>query len=292
MFGLLNVDKPPGLTSREVVNHVQRLARPHKVGHAGTLDPMATGVLVVCVGQATRLNPFVQQLPKSYHAAFQLGRRSDTEDIEGEVIELGNPPHPSVERVREVVSHFHGEVMQRPPAFSAVKVKGQRAYARARRGEQVNLEPRPVRIHHMELLSYEYPTFELQVTCGSGTYIRSLGRDLAESLGSAAVMSGLQRTAVGPLSVEEAVPLEEITAETVGGQLLPAALAVQHLPQVQVSAEAVRQLGHGRLIHGALPPGCELGAAIDAMGDLVALVSAPAKGRLKPHRFFPRSGPV
>ncbi|MFW6171924.1 MAG: tRNA pseudouridine(55) synthase TruB [Planctomycetota bacterium] len=289
MFGLLNVDKPPGLTSRDVVDHVQRLIRPHKVGHAGTLDPMATGVLVVCIGQATRLNQYIQQLPKTYLATFQLGRSSATEDTEGEIVELAAPPRPTPAQVQEVLRQFHGRIMQRPPAFSALKVKGQRAYARARRGEPVSLEPRPVHIDRLELVDYQYPELVLNITCGSGTYVRSLGRDIAESLGSAAVMSSLRRTAIGPCSADQAIELDELSLQTIRNKMLPAAFAVEHLPRIEVSIEEALRLGNGQFIEGTLPADRELAAAVDSAGDLVALVTPVAQGKLKPHRFFPRS---
>lgn len=288
MFGLLNIDKPPHLTSRDVVNHVQRLIRPHKVGHAGTLDPMATGVLVICVGQATRLNQFVQQVTKTYLATFQLGRSSATEDTEGEIIELADPPRPTPAELQEVLHQFHGRIMQRPPAFSALKVKGERAYSRARRGERVRLEPRPVHIERLELVNYRYPELMLKITCGSGTYVRSLGRDIAEAVGSAAVMSSLRRTAVGPFLVDQALELDELSLQTLEKKMLPATLAVEHLPRIEVSSEETERLGHGQFIEGSLPADHQLAAAVDSAGDLVALVASVSPGKLKPHRFFPR----
>src|SRR5437868_5550844 len=139
MFALLNVNKPAGITSRDVVNRLQRLVRPAKVGHAGTLDPLATGVLVVCLGQATRLIEYVQQMPKTYHGTFLLGRESDTEDIEGDVKELPNAPRPSRAEIDAALPQFVGRIEQRPPAYSALKVGGERAYDKARRGEAVVL---------------------------------------------------------------------------------------------------------------------------------------------------------
>jgi tRNA pseudouridine55 synthase len=288
MFGLLNIDKPFDVTSRDVVNQVQHMVRPHKVGHAGTLDPLATGVLVVCVGQATRLNEFVQHLAKQYTGVFQLGRYSDTEDTEGEVVELPRPPQPTEAEVQEVLGQFRGEIMQRPPVYSALKVKGQRAYSLARRGQTVTLEPRPVTIHSLDLVRYEYPELVLDVSCSSGTYIRSLGRDIGEALGSAAVMSGLRRTSIGPFKLEEACTLRDLTSETIEEFLLPAALAVEHLPRLEVTAHEIEELGHGRFIEGALPGEAPLAAAVDAQGTLIALLSAAPKNGLKPHRFFPR----
>lgn len=235
MVGWLNVDTPPRLRSRDVVNQLQRLIRPLKVVQAGTLDPMATGVLLICVGQATHLNPFIQQLPKAYQATFQLGRWSETEDADGKVVELSHPSRPTPAQLKEVLSRFHGKMMQRPPAFSALKVKGERAYSRARHGEHVSLEPRSVNIHELELVHYGYPELILQVTRGSGTYVRSLGRGVAEALESAAVMTSLRRTAIGPFRVDQAVDLHDLSAQSIKGQLLPPRLAVEHVSWIEVS---------------------------------------------------------
>src|SRR5262245_35406014 len=203
MFGLLNIDKPAGLTSRDVVSRVQRLVRPQKVGHAGTLDPLATGVLVVAVGPATRLVEYVQRMPKTYQGTFLLGRTSDTEDVEGEVVELDSPPVPTRAEIDAALPRFIGTIEQRPPAYSALKVAGRRAHKLARRGEAVELAPRPVEIHAIELLRYEYPEMELRIDCGSGTYVRSLGRDVAEAVDTGAVMAALRRLAIGPFQAAE-----------------------------------------------------------------------------------------
>ena len=155
--GILNVAKAGGMTSRRVVDMVQRLVRPTKAGHAGTLDPLATGVLVVCIGQATRLIEYVQRMPKTYEGTFLLGRTSDTEDVEGAVVELENPPQPTREAIEEAATKFLGTIQQRPPAYSALKVKGRRAYDLARAGKTVDLAPRPVEIYGIEVMSYQYP---------------------------------------------------------------------------------------------------------------------------------------
>lgn len=288
MFGIVNLDKPHDVTSRDVVNHVQRLVRPHKVGHAGTLDPLATGVLVICVGQATRLNEFVQQHSKSYVGHFLLGRQSDTEDTEGVVEELVDPPVPTREDIDDVVQQFRGAIMQRPPAFSALKVKGRRAYALARQGQEVRLPSRPVVVHRLEVVRYEYPELVLDVTCGSGTYLRSLGRDIGEALGSAAVMAALRRTAVGPFTVERACGMDELTSETIATRLLPPALAVEHLPRLILAVDEIEALAAGRTIAHTLPAGATFAAAVDTAGQLVAIVAAGAEGIVKPYRNFSR----
>ncbi len=289
MFGLLNIDKPFDVTSRDVVNEVQRLVRPHKVGHAGTLDPLATGVLVIGVGQATRLIEYVQQLPKRYCGTFLLGRRSDTEDTEGQVVPVESAPQPTRTEIEQQLPRFVGDIMQRPPAFSALKVKGQRAYALARRGQAVELEPRRVTVHRLEITEYTYPVLTVEVTCGSGTYIRSLGRDLGDALGTGAVMSALQRTAIGDFTLDQACSLRQLTRESIDAWMLPPRRAVEHLPCLEVSDEQVMELSQGRCIAGSLPAAAPLAAAVDRGGHLVALLSATPQGALKPHRYFPSS---
>jgi tRNA pseudouridine55 synthase len=277
MHGLLNIDKPSGCTSRDVVNHVQRLVRPAKAGHAGTLDPLATGVLVVCVGQATRLIEYVQRLPKSYRAEFLLGRTSDTEDVEGQVVELAAPPVPTYEQVVQAAARFVGPMQQRPPRYSALKVDGRRAYDLARAGQHVELASRTVIVHELTVCQYEYPRLVLDVQCGSGTYVRSLGRDLAESLGTAAVMAALRRTAIGTLRVEQAVPPEALTRDTLHEFLMPLRRAVEALPTLQLDPDALRALRHGRRVDA--PPQTRAAeaaagewAVVDASGQLQAIV--------------------
>ena len=220
-FGILNVDKPAGLTSRDVVNRIEGLVRNVKCGHAGTLDPLATGVLVVCVGPATRLIQYVQRLPKQYRAVFQLGRKSVTDDVEGDVELVAGAPEPTRVQIEAALPQFLGDVEQRPPAHSAIKVDGQRSYERARRGEEFELPARTITIHRLEILRYEYPELELAIECGSGTYVRSLGRDLAAALGTAAVMSALVRTAIGDFRLEDAVALDALTNSTLAEHLQP-----------------------------------------------------------------------
>ena len=203
MFGIFNINKPAGWTSRDVVNRVQRLVRPAKAGHAGTLDPLATGVLVVCVGPATKLISYVQQQLKEYEATFILGQSSPSDDVETEICELEQPPIPTREAIEAKLPDFVGTIQQRPPLYSAIKVEGQRAYKLARGGSDMELPARPVEIYELSVTAYEYPELCLKIRCGSGTYVRSIGRDLADSLGTAAVMSALTRTAIGKFQVQE-----------------------------------------------------------------------------------------
>lgn len=289
-FGILNLRKPAGLSSRKVVDRVQRLVRPAKAGHAGTLDPLASGVLVVCVGPATRLIPIVQEGIKEYRALFLLGRTSDTDDLEGEVRETpgGDSPVPG-ERIAELLPRFVGDIEQVPPRFSAVHVKGKRAYELARKGTVVEIEPRTVHVERIDLVRYEYPELELDIACGGGTYIRSIGRDLGEALGCGALMANLVRTRVGPFTLESAWPLEILDADSLPRAIIPAATAVAHLPQYRGTENDLAELRHGRPITAKLadvPPNATV-AVLDAAGKLVALAEyRSADGRLAPRQVF------
>jgi tRNA pseudouridine55 synthase len=286
-FGLLNLNKPPGITSRAAVNQVQRLVRPAKIGHAGTLDPLASGVLVVPVGPATRLVDYVQQLPKTYVATFLLGRHSATEDSDGDVILLRDPPVPAPADVAKAAKRFVGQIEQRPPAFSALKVAGRRAYDLARRGEAVHLEPRSIMVHRIDVLQYEYPELTLRIECGSGTYVRSLGRDMAEALGTAAVMSALVRTAIGRFTVDGAVAPEQLAADTWLAFLRPPLEAVAHLPQVRLTADQVARVHAGQMIPlASFPADAEL-AATNTSGRLVSILRCRGGDRWSAKLNFP-----
>lgn len=288
MFGLLNLNKPAGLTSRAVVNQVQRLIRPEKVGHAGTLDPLATGVLVLAVGPATRLMQYVQRQSKQYVGTFLLGRVSNTEDVEGEVTLLPDAHRPTREEILAQLPAFIGQIEQRPPAFSALKVAGRRAYDLARAGEPVELAPRPITIYDIELVEYHYPKLVLNITCGAGTYIRSLGRDLAAALGAGAVMSALVRTRIGPFSLPQSISPEELTQENLAGYLQPARLALVGLPEVTLDEAEIEEVRNGRFLpeRSSPPPeGAEV-VALDAQGALIAILTPRAEGRLRASRNF------
>jgi tRNA pseudouridine55 synthase len=294
LFGILNVTKPPGRTSRDVVDRVERLTRPYRAGHAGTLDPLATGVLVICVGGATRLIEYVQRMTKHYRATFLLGRHSETDDVDGEVTEFPVATPPSRAMLDQAIPRFLGEIQQRPPAHSALKVAGRRAYELARRGEPVVLAPRSVTIRRITVRRYEYPALELEIECGSGTYVRALGRDLAEALGTAAVMSALERSAIGGFRIEDAISVDDLTAESLPHKLQPAITAVAELPRVELSDGELVEIRHGRPIDvprnglglAAKPQAaCSWEgewAAADAAGRLVAILREKHPGQLWP----------
>jgi tRNA pseudouridine55 synthase len=282
MFGLLNLCKPSGMTSRDVVNRVQRLVKPHKVGHAGTLDPLASGVLVVCLGPATRLIEYVQRMPKRYLATFLLGRQSDTEDIEGQVVELANPPVPSEAEILAALPSFLGCIQQLPPAYSALKVEGKRAYDLARQGETPDLKPRPIDVHSIDVIEYSYPQLTLDIRCGSGTYVRSLGRDIARALGTEAVMSALTRTEIGPFQLSQALSGDDITPQSIDREFIPPLMALGNMRTCTVSEQEQAFLRNGRQIErrdlaSAVggPQAQEEIALLTTSGRLLAIV-APA----------------
>jgi tRNA pseudouridine55 synthase len=282
MYGLLNIDKPSGVTSRDVVNHVQRLVRPAKAGHAGTLDPLASGVVVVCVGPATRLIEFIQQMPKRYAAAFRLGCHSDTDDREGRVVEVPHAARPTRAELEATLPKFLGEIRQRPPAYSAIKVSGRRAYALARRGIPVELAPRSVTVYGITIRSYEFPLLKLDIECGAGTYIRSIGRDLGELLGTGAVLTELCRTAIGGFHIETAVPLDALTPESLPDNLIPAVRALDGYPRTTLTEDEVQRVVHGRFLARDNHAYSEPVAAVNQAGELVAVLRPKSADWLRP----------
>jgi tRNA pseudouridine55 synthase len=298
LFGVLNINKAPGCTSRDVVNTVQRLIRPEKCGHAGTLDPMATGVLLVCVGPATRLTTRVQESSKTYVAEFTLGMTSDTDDSTGTILTSADPAaRPSASTIDAVLQQMTGTVLQTPPAYSAVHVNGQRAYKLARSGETVDLTARPVQIHAMRLMSCDWPRLEVEIDCGSGTYVRSIARDLGQTLGCGGLMSRLERTRIGSFDVRSAIPIEDVTKDRLPGQLCPAIELVRHLIQYDCCETDLIELRHGRIIHPRLdgfssyPSGTheQLVALIHAPSQqLLALAEWTSKRTLQPRTVFKR----
>jgi tRNA pseudouridine55 synthase len=243
--GLLVLDKPAGMTSRDVVDRALRwFPRGTRMGHTGTLDPLATGVLVLCVGSATRLTEYIQNMPKTYQSLFLLGARSDTDDADGTITSVtANLPDRGA--ISEQLPSFVGEIEQVPPAYSAAKVTGRRAYELARQGRGVLLQPRRVRINSINLVDYVPPRLSVEVHCGRGTYIRSLARDLGERLGCGALVETLRRTRVGQFTIAEVLPLDA-AAETARTALRPLAEAVAELPRVLVSGAEAAALRHGR----------------------------------------------
>ena len=250
VHGLLNVCKASGFTSHDVVAVVRRTLGTRRVGHAGTLDPLAEGVLPVCVGRYTRLVDLIADTEKGYYAEVELGARTTTDDAEGEIVERHAIPVLSPDTLEAVLTTFRGPIEQVPPAYSAIKVAGRRAYDLARRGDAPALVARPVTIHRLDLVDWSSPRLSLVVVCSKGTYVRSLARDLGAALGCGAHLTRLVRLWVGSFGLEEAVSLEEIGAATTMGRL-DAVLhtaddALAGLPALVVPELRLSDLGHGR----------------------------------------------
>ncbi|HVP37858.1 MAG TPA: tRNA pseudouridine(55) synthase TruB [Candidatus Saccharimonadales bacterium] len=249
MDGILLVDKGPGLTSHQVVEKVRRTARCRHAGHAGSLDPMATGLLLVAVGEGTKLTEILMGAGKVYQAVVRLGTATETEDAEGAVTQTAPVPPLTPERVEAALAAFRGEFEQVPPRYSALKVDGVRAYERARGGESFDLKSRRVTVHEMELLECAPPDLTLRVRCGRGTYIRSLARDLGCALGTVAHLAALRRTRVGPYRVEDALAVtaeQPAQREALRAALVPLRRAFGDAPTVRVREEYLGDLRFGR----------------------------------------------
>lgn len=282
MNGLVVIDKPAGGTSRDAVNCLQRtLGRGMKLGHTGTLDPLATGVLVVCVGHATRLADYVQAMGKSYAATIRLGATSTTDDADGEVtIREGIEPI-AREEIDAALTKFIGTIEQLPPQFSALKVQGARAHELARGGIEFNLKPRPVTIHRIEVTDYAWPELHLEIDCGKGTYIRSIARDLGSALGCGGTITALRRTAVGPFVVEQGVP-PTADRRLIASRMMPMTAALGTMSLRTMSGDERIRVNRGQSI-----PGTETGRVglVASGGDLAALAEGDG-AELKPFLVF------
>jgi tRNA pseudouridine55 synthase len=280
--GIVNLAKPGGISSRAAVDRVARCAGTRRAGHAGTLDPLATGVLVVCLGRATRLVEYVQRLPKEYVATFVLGQSSPTDDTTGEVTVVAGTSRPAAAEVRAALAQFVGAIEQVPPAYSALKVEGRRAYELARRGDAVELAARPVDVYSIVVERYEYPELALRIRCGSGTYVRALGRDLARALGTEGVMSALTRTAIGSFSLADACPVDALAPESFSQWLLPIERGVEALGRIELTDEQLDRIGKGQAIALAAEQQAAELAAFDRQGKLRAILMRKVDGSWKP----------
>jgi len=288
MNGILNIDKPPGMTSHDVVARVRRLAHLKRVGHAGTLDPDATGVLLVCLGAATRLSDFLADEGKEYRATLALGVTTTTEDASGEVLMRADASHLIETDLAAVLPRFVGDVSQIPPMVSAVHHEGRRLYQLAREGVTVERAARTIRIDAIGLLDFmpgEVATATLDVACGKGTYIRTLCADLGAALGVGGHMATLRRTRVGGFGIQTATPLTDLTEENLPGRLVSPADALDRLPahraETEADGDAIR---HGRALPSHLPPDT-VARILDAQGTLLALGRADGE-QLRPFKVF------
>ncbi|MBN1428426.1 MAG: tRNA pseudouridine(55) synthase TruB [Anaerolineae bacterium] len=283
-FGLLNIHKPSGPTSHDIVARVRRGSGERRVGHAGTLDPLAEGVLVLALGQATRLVEYLSSSSKCYEARIELGLSTDTYDRQGQVVsQQPLSPELNIDRLNAALEHFRGEIDQVPPVYSAIKVKGKTAYARTRSGETVTLAPRRVIIHELNLLAFAPPHIDVLIRCSAGTYIRSLAHDLGDLLGCGAMLARLVRTESGIFKLGDAIAWDTLQAafEADNWQhyLLPAGVALQDRPQVTVDEKAMERLKHGMPIDA--PEGSDgLAGAYSSQDQLVAVLESDPSGSI------------
>ncbi|MEO6398730.1 MAG: tRNA pseudouridine(55) synthase TruB [Tepidiformaceae bacterium] len=285
--GILVIDKPAGWTSHDVVAKARGITRQRRIGHTGTLDPMATGVLVLCLGQATRLVEYMIRHEKRYVGEITLGVATDTDDAEGEVLSRKPPPSLTQQRLRSIESAFTGDLLQRPPAYSAIKVDGKRSYARARGGEAVELPLRPVVIREISMSVVEPDRLRLQVRCGPGTYIRSIARDIGELLGCGAHLSSLRRTSVGAFTLSDAITLEALASAVENGRLeerlRQADEGVGGLAAAVLALSQVVLLRHGASVQTTdlAANSADVARIYDAAGSFAGLGSVAETGEIR-----------
>ena len=284
MNGFLCIDKPVGPTSFDIVRKIRGILHTPKVGHAGTLDPLASGLLVIALGNTTRLLQFLPTEPKTYRFGIQFGTQTDTLDAEGGVVKTGAIPSDAGD-IEAAVNAMVGKGMQTPPRFSAVKVDGKRAYDLARKGHDINLKPRPIHIFSFALLHYdkEKGTGDFEVCCSGGTYVRSLARDIGEKIGTCGSTTYIRRMAIGQFSLHDAFPFHDIASAE--NYIIPTRDAFRHIPSYILSDERVQSLMHGRDIaissETQLSEG-DIALAIDSAGVAVALIKNIDNRRFHP----------
>jgi len=274
--GALVVDKPVGMTSHDVVQAIRNGTGLRRAGHTGTLDPRASGVLVILVGPAVRLSEYVSASDKRYQAIIRLGGSTDTFDAEGLVTLTKDPVSVTEAQFEEALKTFVGEIEQTPPPYSAVKVQGRKAYEMAREGEQVELAPRKITVHHLEVLEWTPPEVVIDVHCSSGTYVRSLANDLGVMLGCGAYLIGLRRTKSGRFSLRDSVPLQKLQEAFTAGNwyqyLIPAAEALGDWPAIELSPDEVEGVRHGHRVKVVGDPTETKVRGVSTQGELVALM--------------------
>lgn len=271
-----------------MVNRVVRRLKKVKAGHAGTLDPLATGVLIVCVGPATKLISHVQSQTKEYVSTFRLGQTSDTDDCTGTIMSEADAAV-TVADIASALKDLTGCIMQVPPQYSAVHVKGERAYKRAREGQPVEIEPREVEINQIEILDYVQPELKLRIVCGSGTYIRSIARDLGEKLGCGALMSQLVRTRIGPFGLADALSVDDLQKADLQSKLTAPGAAVAQLPAISLADPQLTALLHGRSFASPVytEKTCGLMQLLSTHGELVGIGEMQGD-RVQPKQVFLR----
>ena len=289
--GMLIVDKPSGMTSHNVVAAIRKGTGLRRIGHTGTLDPRASGVLVVLIGPAVRLSEYLVCDRKGYEAMIRFGSVSDTYDGDGNVIQTGRDAPDDEEEIMDAMQEFMGDIVQVPPAYSAIKIHGQKAYDLARRGEEVNLNARHVTIYSFDFIEYSKPELTADIVCSSGTYIRSIAHDLGQKLGCGAYLSGLRRTISGKFSLRDAVPLADLQKAFEDGTwyqyLIPAAEALSEYEEIMLDMENEANVLHGRRIPAEPGDHMTVGKAVSEQGELIALLEyVPETQEWKPRKVF------
>jgi tRNA pseudouridine55 synthase len=289
--GVLVVDKPVGMTSHDVVQAIRNGTGIRRAGHTGTLDPRASGVLVILVGPAVRLSEYVSASDKRYQAVIRLGASTDTYDADGRFTQQSNAPiNVTEQQFEETLKQFIGEIEQTPPPYSAVKVQGRRAYDMARQGEEVDLAPRKINVHHLEVLEWAPPEVVVDVHCSSGTYVRSLANDMGNALGCGAYLIGLRRTKSGRFSLRDATPLRKLQEAFQAGKwyqyLIPAAEALGDWPAIELDPDQVEAIKHGHRIPAAEDAVGKV-RGVSMAGELVALLELDEVAReWQPKKVF------
>jgi tRNA pseudouridine55 synthase len=289
--GILNINKPGGMTSHDVVMNVRRLTGLRKVGHAGTLDPMATGVLLLCVGKATRVAEYLVAGRKQYRAVVRLGISTDTYDAEGSISRSVESFHLTRDQIADALATFLGAIQQGPPPYSAIQLNGQRLYELARRGIPVQVPPRTVEIDRIELVAWEPPCLTINVTCSPGTYIRSLAHDLGQRLAVGGHLAALVRLASGGWQLEDALALDELKSAIEAGRwvhlLRPLDSALQDLERVNLPDDLVRRVSQGQAVLLDPSPQASLVRAYAPDDRLVALLQPSRQsGFWQPKKVF------
>lgn len=286
MHGFLSVDKPFGITSHDVVARVRRISKIRRIGHAGTLDPAATGVLVLALGPTTRLIEYVQDdTRKTYRAVVRLGTATDTDDAAGTVVAHADIPPFDDQSMRSLLAQFVGTIEQVPPAYSALHVDGKRAYELARQGTAPELPARPVTVYAITLVMTTTDTITLDVVCGKGTYIRSLARDIGRALGTVAHLQSLVRTAVGAFTLEQSIALDALTAELLPTLLLPNRIALADWPTVILDTAGEARVRNGLRIPANYPIGTRI-ALVGDDGELLATAVQRDTTTVAPTKVF------
>lgn len=275
MDGIFNINKPTGITSHDVVAIIRKHMKQKRVGHAGTLDPLASGVLPICVGQGTRVAEYLSESGKAYQAEIQFGSATDTYDAEGTITATASSAELTLTTIEETIEQFRGPQMQYPPLYSAIKIEGQPAYKRARAGEALALEPRPIVIYTLEILAWNPPRLTLAIECSKGTYIRSLAHDLGMHIGCFAYLQALTRTRSGPFTLADSITLEQFAAavetNTIQDYSFPFDKALEQYPAIKLNAETAERVKHGNTFTNAVANNSDLARVYDINEVFIAI---------------------